>query len=161
MASYAYAYTDNDHVFTITVNGEQKTYTFPVNNLVTVPQAPIHVFSVDELSAMGVPEKIIVEERHKRIAAELSGGTHMSYCFYYINIQPYDGPATRIWIESNAEAEKLRDDIKQEMDDYINRHEVFDYNEVCTFCGDKYVDCGGDHGDEMRDIQRQALRRHW
>jgi hypothetical protein len=31
---------------------------------------------------------------------------------------------------------------------------------ICTFCGHKELDCGGDHGDEMRDIQREALERY-
>jgi hypothetical protein len=158
MASYAH--TDKGHVFTITVNGEQKTYTFPLYTQVTIPQAPIHVFSVEELSAMGVPEKITVEERHNRIAAELSGGIHMSYCFYYINSQPYEGPATRVWIESNAEAEKLRADIKKEIDDYINGHEIVECNKICTFCSEKEIDCGADHSDEMRDIVRSKMRRY-
>jgi hypothetical protein len=26
----------------------------------------------------------------------------------------------------------------------------------CTFCGDLMSDCGGDHGDEMRDICREG-----
>ena len=109
MASYAC--TDKDHVFTFTVNGVMKTYTFPLYDMVTVPRAPIHVFSVEELSAMGVPESITVEERHNCISAQLSGGIHVSYSFYYINCQPDDGPVTRIWIESDNEAEKLRADI--------------------------------------------------
>ena len=124
MASYAY--TDKGHVFTFTVNGVMKTYTFPLYDMVTVPRAPIHVFSVEELSAMGVPEKITVEERHNRISAELSGGIHMSYSFYYINCQPDNGEfdAVRIWIESDNEAEKLRADIKKELDDYMNGKDI-------------------------------------
>ena len=158
MASYTY--TDEGHVLTITVNGEQKTYTFPLNELVTVPCAPIHSFSVEELYNMGVPEKITIVERHKSIAAELSGGIHTSYTFYYIKSQPYDGEATCIWIESDAEAEKLRADIKKELDDYIKGHEVFEYNKDCSFCEQKQVDCGGDHADEMRDIMRMEMRRY-
>jgi hypothetical protein len=157
MASYAH--TDKGHVFTITVNGEQKTYTFPLYDMVTVPCAPINVFSVEELSAMGVPEKITIEERHNRIAAELSGGIHMSYSFYYINSQPDDGPATRIWIESDAEAEKLRADMKSSLDEYV-RQQQHDHNAICTFCGDKEIDCGGDHADEMRQIVRSKMRRY-
>jgi len=29
----------------------------------------------------------------------------------------------------------------------------------CSFCGEILRDCGGDHGDEMRQIQREALER--
>ena len=153
MASYAH--TDKGHVFTITVNGEQKTYTFPLYDMVTVPRAPIHAFSVEDLSAMGVPEKITVEERHNRIAAELSGGIHMSYSFYYINCQPDEGPATRIWIESDGEAEKLRADIHASLAEYVRQH---DHNAICTFCGEKEFDCGADHGDEMRQIGLMQMR---
>ena len=155
MASYAY--TDKGHVFTITVNGEHKTYTFPLYDMVTVPRAPIHVFSVEELSAMGVPESITIEERHKRIAAELSGGIHMSYSFYYINCQPDNGEfdAVRIWIESDAEAEKLRADIHASLAEYVRQH---DHNAICTFCCEKEIDCGADHGDEMREIGLMHMR---
>ena len=31
----------------------------------------------------------------------------------------------------------------------------------CTFCGEMNSFCGGDHGDEMREIQREALRRDY
>ena len=33
-------------------------------------------------------------------------------------------------------------------------------NLKCTFCGDLMSDCGGDHGDEMRDICRESERRY-
>lgn len=157
MASYIY--TDEGHVLTITVNGVMKTYTFPLNNLVSIPRAPIHSFSVEELYNMGVPDKITIDERNNRISAELSGGIHTSYCFYYIKAQPYDSEATCIWIESDAEAEKLRAEIKKELDDYINGHEVVECNKICSFCGEKEIDCGGDHADEMRDIMRMEMRR--
>jgi len=123
MASYAY--TDKGHVFTFTVNGVMKTHTFPLYDMVTIPRAPIHVFSVEELSAMGVPEKITVEERHNRISAELSGGIHMSYCFYYINCQPdnEEFEDVRIWIESDDEAEKLRADIHASLAEYMRTRE--------------------------------------
>jgi hypothetical protein len=123
MASYAY--TDKGHVFTFTVNGVMKTHTFPLYDMVTVPRAPIHVFSVEELNAMGVPEKITVEERHNRMSAELSGGIHMSYSFYYINCQPdnEEFDAVRIWIESDDEAEQLRADIHASLAEYVRTRE--------------------------------------
>jgi hypothetical protein len=33
------------------------------------------------------------------------------------------------------------------------------YDQECSFCGSKLWDCGGDHGDEMRDILRESRRR--
>ena len=122
MASYAY--TDKGHVFTFTVNGVMKTHTFPLYDMVTVPRAPIHVFSEEVLKQMGVPEKIIGEERNNRMSAQLSGGIHMSYSFYYINCQSDDGPAMCIWIESDDEAEKLRADIHASLAMYVRQREV-------------------------------------
>jgi len=153
MASYIY--TDEGHVLTITVNGVMKTYTFPLNTLVTIPRAPIHSFSVEELYNMGVPDKITIDERNNRISAELSGGIHTSYCFYYIKAQPYDGEATCIWIESDAEAEKLRADIHASLAEYVRQRE---HDTTCTCCGEKEVDCVADHGDEMRQIGLMHMR---
>jgi len=109
MASYRY--TTKGHIITITRNGEQKTYTIPIENYVRLLCGHIHEFSPEELTAMGVPQSITIEERHNRIAAELSGGIHMGYSFYYINGHLDDGPATRIWIEMDAEAHQLRKDL--------------------------------------------------
>lgn len=33
--------------------------------------------------------------------------------------------------------------------------------EPCSFCGEAYYICGGDHGDEMREMQREALREQY
>ena len=30
---------------------------------------------------------------------------------------------------------------------------------ICTFCGEKEIDCGSDHGDEMRQIGLMRMRR--
>jgi hypothetical protein len=37
----------------------------------------------------------------------------------------------------------------------------FDPDYICTFCHAKEIECGGDHGDEMRDWQRESLDRDW
>jgi len=39
--------------------------------------------------------------------------------------------------------------------------EDFDPHYICTFCGNKEINCGGDHGDEMRDWLRESLDREW
>jgi len=36
-----------------------------------------------------------------------------------------------------------------------------EYKNPCSFCGEARYICGEDHADEMRDIQREALRRHY
>lgn len=38
--------------------------------------------------------------------------------------------------------------------------EVDDSDKECSFCGRKEHECGGDHGDEMRDIVNQHRNRH-
>ena len=146
-----YEYTPNGQSFTITANGELKTCTVPLDTMVTVQRAPIHAFSEEVLKEMGIPEKIIVKERHSRIAAEMSGGTHMSYCFYYIKCETSDEPDKLIWIESDTEAEQLRKDIAESMVEYP-------LNPTCSFCGEKEFECGADHGDEMREIVRKTTR---
>lgn len=149
-----YEYTPQGQNFTITVNGELKTYTVPLHTMVTIPHAPIHVFSEEVLKQMGVPEKIIVEERDNRSAAQMSGGIHMSYCFYYIKC---DEPDKLIWIESDTEAQQLRKDIADSLAEHVSQRE-HEMNAICTFCGEKEFDCGADHGDEMRDIVRKTTR---
>jgi hypothetical protein len=134
------------------------TQTFSFEYNVTVPRAPIHAFSMEELENMGVPEKIIADERDNRMSAELSGGIHTSYCFYYINCEPDNGPATQFWIESDDEAEKLREDIKKELDDYINGHIEADREKTCSFCGQNVYVCDDDHAMEMREIMRNLRR---
>jgi hypothetical protein len=156
MSTAGYKYTENGHVFTFTCNGALKTHTFSHDNNVSVLSSTIDGFSAEELSNMGVPEKIIDDDWHNRIAAELSGGIHTSYSFYYIDCQPDAGPATQFWIESAAEGELLRNEFKKQHDDYMKAHEEAERNKTCSFCGDKEIDCGGDHSSEMREIWRNS-----
>jgi hypothetical protein len=39
--------------------------------------------------------------------------------------------------------------------------DYYDHDRKCTFCGAMSSECGEDHGDEMRDIMREALRRDY
>jgi len=61
------------------------------------------------------------------------------------------------WItkEESAKLTKQLAEIykDEEDDDYYFREDS-----RCTFCGYVESQCGGDHGDEMRDIQREAMR---
>ena len=135
MASYRY--TDKGQIVNITHNGETKTHNIPLDVYVTIPRGLIHEFSVEELAAMGVPQSVTIEERHNRIAAELSGSIHMGYSFYYINCESNDGSVKRIWIESDAEAEKLRQDLKDDGEDSV------DLNDECDYCHGPVGCCGG------------------
>jgi len=60
-----------------------------------------------------------------------------------------------VWI-SKEEHAKLNSEFgrlyEDEEDDYYNQ------DHKCTFCGSMASECGEDHGDEMRDRQREALR---
>lgn len=40
----------------------------------------------------------------------------------------------------------------------IEAEMIREYDEQCSFCKYKIGDCGGDHGDEMRDILRKSRR---
>jgi hypothetical protein len=156
MSTVGYKYTENGHVFTFTRNGVLKTHTFSHDNNVSVLSSTIDAFSAEELNDMGISQKFIDDDWHNCISAELSGGIHTSYTFYYINCQPDTGPVTQFWIESATEGEQLRNEMKKQHDDYINAHEEADRNKTCSFCGDKEIDCGGDHSSEMREIWRNS-----
>jgi hypothetical protein len=78
--------------------------------------------------------------------------------FYYLYAQPQDiGRPTFIWLKDKQETLALRKAIKDAEDlyDYRNYHQ----DSECTFCGAMESECGEDHGDEMREIQREALER--
>jgi antitoxin component of RelBE/YafQ-DinJ toxin-antitoxin module len=51
---------------------------------------------------------------------------------------------------AQSAAEEVRED-----EEYLAAQEEAN----CTFCGEKYRDCGGDHGDEMRQIMRESCSR--
>jgi hypothetical protein len=42
-------------------------------------------------------------------------------------------------------------EINNDYEDYYDNSD-----HTCSFCGSKIRDCGQDHGDEMRDIQRES-----
>jgi hypothetical protein len=51
--------------------------------------------------------------------------------------------------------------LKKRLDNLRKQEKEFYENYVCTFCGNLMIDCGGDHGDEMRDICRESRSRHY
>lgn len=156
MSTASYKYTENGHVFTFTCNGVLKTHTFSHDNTVTLLSSTIDAFSTEELYNMGISQKIIDDDWHNSIAAALSGDIHTSYTFYHIDCLSDIGETTRILIESPTEGELLRNEFKKQHDDYIKAHEEAERNKTCSFCGDKEIDCGGDHSSEMREIWRNS-----
>jgi len=76
--------------------------------------------------------------------------------FYYLYAQPEaHARPTYIWLQNEEEFLALSKAIKdaEDANDAYWRKDT-----KCTFCGSMYSECGGDHGDEMREIQREALR---
>jgi hypothetical protein len=78
---------------------------------------------------------------------------------YYLCAQPEDvGRPSLIWLEDKTEAVTLRKTIREAEELYYENEGRQD--QKCTFCGYMDSECGGDHGDEMRDIQREAHCRY-
>jgi hypothetical protein len=91
--------------------------------------------------------------------SQMKGGPAEDGLIYYLCAQPEDiGILTFIWLKNKEEAEALRKAIKDAEDDLYSH-----YNEdtPCSFCGEMYSFCGGDHCDEMRQIQREALKHDY
>jgi hypothetical protein len=83
----------------------------------------------------------------------------VSNLIYYLKATPLSGDRPLfISLESKEEADAVAKAI-QEAEEFQWREEMVEADkEPCTFCGEILRDCGGDHVDEMRDIQRKALR---
>jgi hypothetical protein len=79
--------------------------------------------------------------------------------FYYLYAQPQDvGRPVFTWLQNKEEADALRKAI-HEAEEVNEEEEYWRQDSKCTFCGAMESDCGGDHGDEMRDIMREHRRR--
>lgn len=77
---------------------------------------------------------------------------------YYLFVQPQDvGRPTFIWLNGKEEAGALRKTINEAEDCY---EDYWRQDDTCSFCGHMVSVCGGDHTDEMREIQRAALERY-
>jgi len=97
------------------------------------------------------------KDEFQRAAPQIKGPPADDGFFYYLYAQPYDvGAANFIWLKDKEEAIALHKAIKdaEDLNDYRNYHQ----DSKCTFCGEMESECGGDHVDEMRQIQREAER---
>lgn len=65
-----------------------------------------------------------------------------------------------IVVMSRSQKRKLKlEELYAEMEKEIAKWEMqFYYDEHCSFCGCYIHSCGGDHGDEMREITRREER---
>ena len=100
------------------------------------------------------------EFQGRTLAPQIKGPPADDGFFYYLYAQPQDvGRPTFIWLQNKEEATALQKAIEdaEDLHDYRNYHG----DSKCSFCGSMESECGGDHGDEMREIQREALRGHW
>jgi hypothetical protein len=116
-----------------------------------------HTFGEHSLSVCSDAHKD--EWRGRTLAPQIKGPPADDGFFYYLYAQPNDvGRPTFIWLKDKEEAIALRKAIK-DAEDLEYWYDEDHRDSKCTFCGSMESECGGDHGDEMREIQREALRR--
>ena len=96
--------------------------------------------------------------------AQIEGPVSDNGLIYYICAQPEDvGIPSLIWLQDRDEYLALRKAIEDAKDLYyhMNDDDHSYEDRTCTFCGDMESGCGGDHVDEMRDIQRDYNKRDY
>ena len=96
------------------------------------------------------------DKEEKIKSFKLDGPPDADGLTYYIHASPGDWGHSPfgIWI-SKEEATKLKGELGHLYDDDEGYYE---YDTKCSFCGSMQSECGGDHGDEMRDIMREHSR---
>jgi hypothetical protein len=98
-------------------------------------------------------------ELHMWDRAKINGPPAEDGLLYYLCAQPQDvGAPSFVWLKNKEDAAALRKAILDAEDKQWRDEMVEDEKNPCSFCGEILRECGGDHGDEMRDIQREALR---
>jgi hypothetical protein len=104
------------------------------------------------------PESELASWERSQIKGPASDDDHL----YYLCAQPQDvGRPSFVWLKDEEEAEALHKAIKDAEDQQWRDEMIEEYERPCTFCGQMVSECGEDHGDEMRDIVREALRRDY
>lgn len=113
-------------------------------------------FGEHRLSVCAAPESELAPCERSQIKGPVSDDGQL----YYLCAQPQDiGSPSLYWLKNKEEAVALRNAIKDAEDQWWRDQMVEDEKEPCSFCGEILRYCGGDHGDEMRDIQRSVLYR--
>jgi hypothetical protein len=98
-------------------------------------------------------------EIHMWDRAKINGPPAEDGLLYYLCAQPqYVGRPLFVWLKDKEEANALGKAIEDAEDKEWRDRMVEKDKKPCSFCGEILRDCGDDHGDEMRDIQREALR---
>jgi len=118
-----------------------------------------HTFGEHSLSVCAAHKD---EFQGRTLSPQIKGPPAEDGFFYYLYAQPQDvGRPTFIWLKEKQEALALRKAIEDAEKLHYDEEDYWRQDSECTFCGAMESECGGDHGDEMRDIQREALRRGW
>lgn len=112
-------------------------------------------FSEHNLEVCSAPESDLASWERSQIKGPVSDDGQL----YYLCAQPQDvGNSSLYWLKDKEESLALRKAIKDAEDKQWRDEMVEDEGKPCTFCGEILRECGGDHGDEMRDIQREYWR---
>jgi len=115
-----------------------------------------HVFTEHNLEVDEAPESELVAWARE----QMNGPPAEDGLLYYVCARPPGvGIPSFIWLKDKEEANALREAIENAEDQEWRDRMVEEDKKPCSFCGEILRDCGGDHGDEMRDIQREVWRR--
>jgi hypothetical protein len=103
----------------------------------------------------------MTDKEEKIKSLKLDGPPDAEGMTHYIRASPGDWGQTPwgVWITKEESASLS----KQLAEIYKDEEELEDYwrqDSKCTFCGAMESECGGDHGDEMRQIQKDACSRY-
>lgn len=143
--------------YTPTVQYEELTYT-------------VTLFRPDKMGVMKKEEIIFGEHRLSVCAcrenelnsserSQIKSAPDAEGLIYYLHARPYDvGAAYLIGLKDKEEALAMRKALREAEDEDEDEDASEDEGDKpCSFCGNK--GCEGDHGDDMRDWQREVLQR--
>ena len=104
------------------------------------------------LEVCAAPESELASWERSQIKGPVSDDGQL----YYLCAQPQDGcRSSFVWLKDKEESLALRKAIKDAEDKQWRDEMAEDEEKPCSFCGEIIRYCGEDHGDEMRDIQRE------
>jgi hypothetical protein len=113
-----------------------------------------HIFGEHALSVCSAHKD---DFQGRTLAPQIKGPPADDGFLYYLYAQPEDvGRPSFVWLKDKEEAVALRKAISEAEE----LHDGWRHDSKCTFCGAMVSECGEDHGDEMRQIMREQLRRH-
>jgi hypothetical protein len=96
------------------------------------------------------------KELHMWDRAKINGPPAEDGLIYYLCARHFDvARPFFFWLKDKEESLALRKAIKDAEDLHYNADD-WRKDSKCSFCGSMVSECGDDHGDEMRQIQRDA-----